>query len=140
MGCDIHMVVEQRHADGWALVRTFDSITDRNGEWSMPVARDRNYGRFARLAGVRGDGPDPLGLPADISRSARQLYDAWGSDAHSVSWMPLDMAADLFLDTEYPGRVEEWSEHLTKYPMYTYFGVEEEYYEDNYRLVFWFDN
>lgn len=125
MGCDIHIVVEK----------------ERNGEWLMhntvhcsKRGCDRNYDRFARLAGVRGDGPEPRGLPSDVSASTQMLVDEWGDDGHSHSWLPLSEALALFRETERGG--------LMSVSEYDYFDCEMREPDDakNYRVIFWFDN
>lgn len=127
MGCDIHIATEKRVDDKWVMVtRAF---------WNT-AARTRNYHRFAALAGVRGDGPPPRGLPDDISDSTRLFRDEWGDDGHSDSWLPLHDAARLWLETE-RGEVNDF---MRKWPESHYFDVELESYPGVYRVVFWFDN
>ena len=66
MGADIHGVVEKRvrldGVDKWVAV-SFLRYPDKG--------KERNYTRFAALAGVRGDGPRPKGAPGDMSESGR---------------------------------------------------------------------
>ena len=58
MGCDIHIVAERLTApDTWIGIRDFHSFHDKVGGWCFPAALERNYERFAALAGIRGDGP-----------------------------------------------------------------------------------
>lgn len=144
MGCDIHILVEKKHPDGWALYKNLnDVVHDNDGSSHWSLARQRNYHRFARIAGVRGDGPEALGLPSDISRSARLLYEQWESDAHTPSHMPLDIAADIFLETEYENVRDGWSEYMRDDPAETYFGIYSDEADDlgeTFRIVFWFDN
>jgi hypothetical protein len=118
MGCDIHGWTEKRVGDKWVAYRP---IKDR----------DRDYRLFAALAGVRGDGPDPRGLPPDVSDTAKLDADEWSADGHSHSWLPLPEAFELFK------RFAE-KEH---YSPFTAFDLDEEPDElEEYRLVFWFDN
>lgn len=88
MGCDIHLRVEQRSADGtWSPVPDpFDT---------------RNYRLFSALAGVRNgygfagiDTGDPItpiaeprGLPADVSAPVKADSDEWDIDGHTHSWL-----------------------------------------------------
>ncbi len=141
MGCDIHMVVERFVNEKWIAVRLFDGFECRfKGDWDMPVARSRNYERFAALAGVRGDGSEPRGLPGDLSDTAKHLIEKWGEDGHSHSWLPLDEAVSVFLATEWKPE-ERLSDFDRKCPAYYYFGYEDEV--DGkwpHRLIFWFDN
>lgn len=138
MGCDIHLVLERKNDAGkWVGVDTFNSHASAYGEsHSVPVARSRNYERFAALAGVRGDGPEPRGLPSDASDTTRLLAtDDWGADGHSHSHLPLGEAAKIFLQTEFK-KPQRTSLAMTD-PAYHYFGVDP---ADGYRIVFWFDN
>ena len=145
MGCDIHMVVERRTPRSWVTVNTMTGHHmrwPREGgglDWSAPVATARNYRRFAMLAGVRGDGPPPRGLPDDISETAKFLSDDWGADGHSHSWIEADEAARIFLATEYD-EVDPDS-FKAKFPLSYFFGIEtDDANEDDFRIVFWFDN
>ncbi|MEI2419293.1 hypothetical protein V6O07_03395, partial [Arthrospira platensis SPKY2] len=111
MGCDIHLVVEQRYKDQWVGVRTDRSIPVAetglfNGAALPPLIGDRNYGFFAALAGVRGKGPEPVGFPTDASLSAQMMYYPYEGDAHSASWLPLkDFAARWLLATTGAGEL-----------------------------------
>lgn len=98
MGCDIHFVIERKLGDRWVGVystestprlptiggRMVDDLYDR-----YPPFKERNYAFFARLAGVRGDGPDPLGLPEDVSDLAHLEF-ANDGDMHSHSYLPYE--------------------------------------------------
>lgn len=139
MGCDIHLVLERKLAEeaGWVAVDLFGYSRDTSGRTCFPAARSRNYRRFAALAGVRGDGPEPRGFPEDASQSAKYLFDDWGADAHSPSWLEIDEATRVFLATEYEPFKADSIE--AKWPMSHYFNTEADN-PDNYRIVFWFDN
>src|SRR5207237_392615 len=99
MGCDIHMVLERKTEGGWLGIHNFPYYDNRNGH-DFPLAKDRNYDRFAALAGVRGEGPEARGMPADASPLAKYDSDECGPDGHSHSWLPLKDAAQIFLKTE----------------------------------------
>ena len=129
MGCDIHTVIERKVTSPRINARWVAVAIEHD------ASRSRNYDRFAALAGVRGDGPEPRGLPDDASDTALTLADDWGADGHSHSWLPLDEAAALYLATEFNP-----SEFVQKYPASEFFGVERPDDTDEYRLVFWFDN
>ena len=144
MGCDIHMVLERRIGDRWLGVNSFSGHHSRwvkpgEYDWYSPVATSRNYERFAALAGVRGEGPPPRGLPSDISELAALLSDEYGADGHSHSWMPLVDAVPLFLRTHWQGEPDKES-LAWKYPASYFFNVESAENLGDYRLVFWFDN
>ena len=130
MGADIHGLVEKNvrldGVDRWVTISIL-RYPDKG--------RERNYSRFAALAGVRGEGPTPKGAPSDLSETARLLLREDAEDTHSISWLPLDDALRIYNETE-------WYEDEDKrkwLDSYRYFGVE---CEDGhrYRLVFWFDD
>lgn len=147
MGCDIHGVVERKVKDRWITINILQVATP---------ARARNYPRFAALAGVRGDGPEPRGIPDDVSETAKCLIDDIGADGHSHSWEPLQHAATVFAATAYYPDTEEGrrtQKIANEYPASYFFDVKSETVNvcptcqhrdvtglDAYRLVFWFDN
>lgn len=122
MGCDIHALIERKVCGKWVMVNRL------NG-----AGTNRNYRRFAALAGVRGDGPDAKGLPNDLSESGRLYADEWEGDAHSHSFLGVKEAAAIFLATAY-----ELDNYAKSYPCIHFFEIEDD--EDEHRLVFWFDN
>ena len=91
MGCDIHYVVEEPMEDsGWIGIMSTEApfappfeIRRKIPLWQFS---DRDYAFFARLAGVRGEGPEPLGLPSDASQMTRHYADSdadyWHSHSH----------------------------------------------------------
>ena len=117
MGCDIHVFLERKNKDGkYELVKELDG-----------TASVRNYRLFAALAGVRGEGPEPKGLPADVSEAVREIRHDWGGDGHSDSWEPFEKAVEL------------WEAHrYGDFPLVEFF--EHGPPEPDDRLVFWFDN
>lgn len=121
MSCDIHN-------DKWVMV---DRI---NGH----EARERNYERFAALAGVRGEEPTARGLPEDISESAQMFVDEWEDDAHHHSWLPIKRMADIMLSTS-----QGLSDFDKEFPMYCFFKIENRFrkpdYHKDYRVIFFFD-
>lgn len=143
MGCDIHLVLETYDSDlGWVGIDTFKGHQTGNAkdEWYSPIATDRNYRLFAALAGVRGDGPSPRGIPEDASSTTKLLVKDWGCDAHSHSWLPISEAVAIFNKRRYPkGEVPVDPEsYRDSYPSSYWFGVEGN--DSIYRLIFWFDN
>ena len=144
MGCDIHAIVEQQTDDGkWVTVNTLSSFVaqrrkDAGRDWTFPAARERNHKRFAALAGVRGDGPDPRGVPADVSETGRFRIATWEGDAHSHGWLTIAEAAKVFAETERWSEDEESLQSFARsFPACFFFGVECEDI-DKHRLVFWF--
>lgn len=142
MGCDIYGVVERRVTgdERWIAYRTLDSISNiygkKYGAFAEPVALSRNYERFAKLAGVRGDGPKARGMPADASETSLLRFKQRGG--HTPSWLPLIEACDIFVATE-RGTVSDFDRN---YSQYFYFGIEPEVDGplSEFRLVFWFDS
>lgn len=169
MGADIHMYVERRLPSGsWVMVRDLNSGINAKGlhayvqkevhvlpqgYWNLT---ERNYTLFAALAGVRGDGPDPKGLPEDVSEYVEYYSDRWDADGHSHSW---EMAAD-FMDLYLGNKERHYNEEapLNEYTQTTLkdgrkYAVAQFLMEmcsvdselggfdpDDYRFVFWFDN
>lgn len=148
MGCDIHLVVERRIKRGplpdqWVAVRTmlhgFATAEPRQPHGmnhARPACVERNYDRFAALAGVRGDGPEARGMPEDASDTARLLFETCGG--HTPSWLPLADAARIFVETEF----YNLSDVDRKYPESHYFSIEPEVDgpREDHRIVFWFDS
>ena len=151
MGCDIHLFVERRVDNEWTLWGRVEGRTniaqDGKVAYVGALARTRNYDLFAVLAGVRGDGPDPRGLPPALSLGGTLIVESYDSDGHSHSWLPLRDACVIFgqeyipnmaaerLTEQYPGQVMRKVADVL-------FGVDidEEKEFDLYRVVFFFDN
>lgn len=140
MGCDINGLIERRVNGKWICWRTLNCIHSTDGlpseSFQSPAALDRNYGRFAALAGVRGDGPQARGLPDDASDTAVHLFETQGD--HTPSWLPIKDATRIFSETEH----HTLRDFDQQYPAYFYFGLEDEIegMPDDFRLVFWFDS
>lgn len=161
MGCDIHIVVERKTKNGWVGVHAcpfmWDStldisvheneiLTRPKNYWAFWAVRRRNYALFARLAGVRGDGPEAKGMPNDASELARMEADYWGVDGHSHSYCSV-----MEFVASYIGASDDDTklQHITSRMMddgttveklaQSLFAVESNDL-DNYRVVFWFDN
>lgn len=93
MGCDIHAMMEKK---------------GRYGYWKNAGDPDigRDYEMFAVLAGVRNDNDiepisPPKGLPDDASGAFEGWFAAWGSDAHSASYLTLKELKEANLDQEF---------------------------------------
>lgn len=133
MGCDIHMTVEEKINNKWVTTH-IPSGFSRADRWREPACLDRNYQRFSALAGVRGEGPTPLGIPVDASETTLALIDQWGVDGHSHSYLRLDEATQIFMDTSNP----QLDKFNAMYPIEHFFvGCT---YDAERRLVFWFDS
>lgn len=101
MGCDIHLFVEKKDADGnWEFVYPDRELRKPDPEDEEDWGDDghwivyRNYDLFSILAGVRSwDGVKPISapkdLPEDVSLKMRDVHDRWSGDAHSASYLTL---------------------------------------------------
>ena len=131
MGCDIHMFLERKVNNKWVMVNEIDnSLTDRD------------YSFFSDLAGVRGEGPKPKGLPDDISDSVKLNSEDYGSDGHSHSFYLIKEIIPIILNH----KIER--DYQKENPEEAFFEI----YEDRctccdqviptqeHRVVFWFDN
>jgi hypothetical protein len=152
MGADIHFVVEQKHNDKWVGVFS----TTGNYDWLPPYdirakasplwkfdARD--YAFFGRLAGVRDDGPAPLGIPEDASDLANMYINMWGGDGHSHSYLPLRDFVQCWLAGE--SLIETVCNKMegNDTAIYQALNLNSAFEEDlaaleNSRVVLWFDN
>lgn len=141
MGCDIHLHAEIKLDGVWYC-------------YSSPNIQ-RNYELFAKMAGVRGFGPEPRGIPNDLSKVVQLSYDEWGSDAHSASWLSVDEIQKLehWLEAEYQDRKKKYPDAPYYYPEMEWgylfgngFGSFNEHRSSypkeiqDVRFVFWFDN
>jgi hypothetical protein len=161
MGCDIHLYVEKRLKNGdWAFVRNLNEGI--NGEGLRPWGGQgrsvgghwglsgRNYNLFSRLAGVRGPGPAPKGLPNNVSEFLYEEHMSYGGDAHSASWtLPLEFMEEYIaslqaydegapLDKYVQLRLAEGAERALEIFMRDMCSLDMDGHE--YRFVYWFDN
>lgn len=163
MGCDIHMVLEQKSGDEWVGIHNYRIIEQqavRMGFDEQPIPSgwitwritDRNYRFFAELAGVRGEGSlgnQPRGLPEDMSQLTRALAEEWGIDGHSHSHLSLiefiqaycaaaEETDKLVANKLQPtSESQEWFRNMVG--LVTGITIYDEDY-DNFRICFWFDN
>lgn len=114
MGCDIHIVLERKDSDGvwvgWkqltyvneaALTFAYDNAWSDNGvrieherpRWIGHILKQRHYGFFNALCGVRGEGSEfgyePRGLPNNASRMTRMCLREEDENLHSHSWLTI---------------------------------------------------
>lgn len=159
MGADIHLWLERKLPNGkWAMHDRCNMISreaygidpqagdkDYFGDIEFHRAGRRNYKFFAALAGVRGEGPEPRGLPPDVSDYVQAESDDYGGDGHSHSWMLasefMPIFAECHLRPEHAVRVVA-GETTWRTVFEKLFGtyVDEPDGLDNYRFVFFFDN
>ncbi len=164
MGCDIHFVVERKVDNQWIGVYSTDlsphlasseafklhiqriekqpeTYNSTEYEAQAPVMRSRNYRFFAALAGVRGDGPNPLGEPLDSSALTSLCLGDWGADGHSISHLPLGEFIEKWLMTTNSAMAVglKLTDQATLRKLVG--ALAGNYVEmEHYRVVFWFDN
>ena len=173
MGADIHFTIEHRDPSdglGWVgvfwsddsyspsrynadyLMSSNDNITLEETHRRMdhgvhPFGRlgRRDYEFFARLAGVRGDGPEPNGVPPDASVMSQRVVARWEGDGHSHGHMSLrEFVKRKILDDNTLAKAAK-SKLQGGDPIAEYLGdcVDESNditLDDNTRVVYWFDN
>ncbi|MBM1817141.1 hypothetical protein [Pseudosulfitobacter pseudonitzschiae] len=127
MGCDIHVVIEEKVNCGWLGVAATDMMEVR------PAYAQRDYDFFGAIANVRGSGPNyPKNVPRDVSDLAWHLYMRHPTDHHSPSYMDLDDFCSIHNRLRPQDSRSEYSvEDLT--------GIDCDEGR-KYRVVFWFDN
>lgn len=153
MGCDIHYVIEQEHNGEWVGVFATDNgLTYPNSDARRHIPafmfKDRNYQFFADLAGVRRPGPEPLGLPEDLSGMSRMYTNIWDGDGHSHSYASLQDFVTAWLVNNDNENIASLVKEKLKgndpvLEVVKKLGIcqyEEESRIDKYRVVFWFDN
>jgi hypothetical protein len=154
MGCDIHVVIEKKFGDKWIGMFELGAyqyygrgaeheLLDERPTWVPCPGSSRNYELFARLAGVRGEGPSPKGLPKDASELATAIYGELDgcSDYHSHSWCPITEYIQHLLATEYnPAEAILGEGPQLKDPYRYYFGMYAPEEGEEFRCVFCFDN
>lgn len=162
MGCDIHGWIEKRVDGKWLAHRSIaggdyndrdldGSVADHldldgNRYGRIEELKDRNYGFFGKLAGVRGDNSnciDPRGFPDDASPECHADFESWRGDAHTPSWVMLEEAARCYYESR-----RRWLPGNTPVPVLMTdveklfpcepFGIPVP--DGEYRFVFWFDN
>lgn len=108
-----------------------------------PAFKDRNYDFFANLAGVRGEGPEPRGVPGNASELACWMIQKDGDDGHSHSWASLEEFTKTWLlscgDETTASSVADQlkgGDGLVLYAAGLYDTDELKLY----RVVYWFDN
>jgi hypothetical protein len=154
MGADIHFVVEQKHNDKWVgvfsstgnydWIPTWDAREKASPFWKFT---NRNYKFFGSLANVRREGPDPLGIPADVSDLADMHIAQWSGDGHSHSYLPLKDFVLRWLASDEVRLAETICDKMEgdNTAIFKALNLDEKFEEDvalleSSRVVFWFDN
>jgi hypothetical protein len=96
MGCDIHSYVQVKRGDYW------------DGVEFHPF-RDRNYGAFGFLAGVRNYSAvppiaEPRGLPNELAYMIQHHAKDWKDDAHNHSWLSVRELTEFDYEAEVEDR------------------------------------
>jgi hypothetical protein len=154
MGCDIHMVYEEKYDTEWVGVHAYPHLNTPafggglpepmiRGAW--PRITERHYELFGKLAGVREDGPEPLGVPEDVSQLARVMIAGWDGDGHSHSYLSLDEFARRYarcerVVTEAAADRLRGGDGFHNIKIICAGGVDVDDNEREARIVFWFDN
>lgn len=93
MGCDIHMYLERKIDDGEWHIHPEHKKSESDGyivDNPELTVTHRHYDLFAKLAGVRGHGPQPKGVPDDVSPEVEDVIEDYGLDGHSHSWISIE--------------------------------------------------
>jgi hypothetical protein len=164
MGCDIHWVLEQKLTDKWVGIYSTDltpmpkgrivtrgQVLDRRDEsaavtvdtWHDIDLQNRHYDWFGRLAGVRTNGPDPLGMPHDASDLSQACASDWGGDGHSHSYLPaVDFVAKYLDESDLVEHIAAKFDPTLTDNLLEWLGLDEfaATHQKDFRVVFWFDN
>lgn len=159
MGCDIHIYVEAKENGKWVAVEAMK--LDENGNMDVPypqrVYTGRNYFLFGFLTKgqVRNDrgvyAGELKGFPKDASPEVKEIYERWGTDAHTPNYITLEELQSV--NWEQKIEDEDGAGNVKFIPLKQ---VLEQFYwdvimrldfyalgkhsSDELRLVFWFDN
>ena len=173
MGADIHFTIEHRDPhDGLGWVGVFWSDAPhspprynmeylhsenvianpeehfrRMNRGVHPFGRlgRRDYKFFARLAGVRGDGPEPNGVPPDASAMTQRCVMRWEGDGHSHGHMTLREFVKRKIISDDSLAEAAKSKLQGGDPIAEYLGdyLDDDSgitLDDNTRVVYWYDN
>lgn len=172
MGADIHFTIEHRDpSDGLGWVGVFysgDSYSPRSYNVEYPHSENatfspeehyhrlnygvhpfgrlsrRDYEFFARLGGVRGDGPAPNGVPSDASALTQRCVSRWEGDGHSHVHMSLREFVKRKIITDVTIADAAKSKLQGGDPIAEYLGdcIDDDgiTLDDNTRVIAWFDN
>lgn len=106
MGCDIHMYIEKKIDGKWIPAQGFMHVYSDDRTLDVPYAdrfTDRDYLLFGFLAGVRDCTNQhfvPKGFPKDASKEVSGVYNGYGSDAHTPSYLTLKELQSVDWDNE----------------------------------------
>jgi len=169
MGADIHFTIEHRDPHdglGWVGVYATDlphaypgynvgAVRNAGSSEEAHLAMEhgahpfgrlgrRDYNFFARLAGVRGDGPEPNGVPPDASALTQRCVSRWEGDSHSHVHMTLREFVKRKIITGVTIADAAKSKLQGGDPIAEYLGdcIDDSgiTLDDNTRVIAWFDN
>jgi hypothetical protein len=106
-------------------------------------AESRNYDLFNKLSGVRGEGgPEPNGLPEDISDLGAMIVAQWEGDGHSHTHYTLRECGIHFLNAYAPKKVlaDDRASWLASFFGMNYHVEHKDELLDNVRLIIFYDN
>jgi len=153
MGCDIHLYIEKKKNGQWIPAQGFmqtnsDDIPDVPHHDRFT---DRHYCLFGYLAGVRHGAMQHFqvkGFPLDASKEVQTIYDKWGVDAHTPSYLTKEELDTVNwrkdkIDCGYgdKGPLELYKAFRTFYDLVFWLNSYDYTCKpDEIRIVFWFDN
>lgn len=135
MGCDIHAFIEIKLHNKW--------------EYYGEIELYRNYAIFAKLAGIRDNGEEPVipiaycrGILDDSSEIYKLHVKNWEGDGHSHSWITSEEFMELYNFTKkfnntYFNSVLLFGQYLVDFFESKRYIPKE---VKNFRIVFFFDN
>jgi hypothetical protein len=147
----LERLVDHEGVQKWVGMHDFPTVPQSTYEkpydktwWD---AKSRNYELFAKLAGVRGDGPEPKGVPDDASDLSVFAVSTYGEDGHSHSWCDAKEFVAAYVETLPANHhmQKQWLSDLLESQNAWKAGCGEMlfgYMDDDaeYRVVFFFDN
>ncbi len=137
MGCDIHVCLEILIDNKWVMTA------------NLPHGvrlKERDYNVFAALANVRNYNKipflEPRGFPEDAADSTKYLYEQWGNDAHTPSFLSVEAAMTCLLTHGYFVPNTERKVVALEQAADYFLDLDLDPGDDiaEYRIVFWFDN
>lgn len=97
MGCDIHLYIEKKKNGKWVPAQGFMDTGNYDNTPDVPYPdkqlSDRDYLLFGFLAGVRDTTNQhfkPKGFPKDASKEVKAVFNEWGDDGHTPSYLTLE--------------------------------------------------
>lgn len=156
MGCDIHWHSETKKNGIWKCdqAESFQLLEDEDNHPDMDnfPNRNRDYWKFGLLQQVRSvfdwSFDERIGFPDDASPEVRQVFEAWGSDAHSEGYRTREELKTKLEELRLMKTQQLISPNENKLAIDHNFACLENMIsnlssnvpDNNQRIVFWFDN